>query len=157
MQTSFHVHSATCGCNPDNPAFESGRSGESDTRPRVVIVGAGFGGLSAAKAIALARALPLIAVNHLEGHALSPRLVDADLAFPYLLLLVSGGHCQFVFVEGVGRYRRLGSTIDDAGDSASTRTSSELMRLSAPKVRTAYEPLRGSPLPLKSWGPEMPS
>jgi N6-L-threonylcarbamoyladenine synthase len=57
---------------------------------------------------------PLIAVNHLEGHALSPRLADASLEFPYLLLLVSGGHCQLLVVEGVGRYRRLATTIDDA-------------------------------------------
>src|SRR5690606_32591275 len=56
---------------------------------------------------------PLVAVNHLEGHALTARLTDG-LAFPYLLLLVSGGHTQFVAVEGVGRYRRLGTTIDDA-------------------------------------------
>ena len=57
---------------------------------------------------------PLIAVNHLEGHALSPRLVDTELRFPYLLLLVSGGHCQLLEVAGVGCYRRLATTIDDA-------------------------------------------
>ncbi|MFM7347196.1 MAG: tRNA (adenosine(37)-N6)-threonylcarbamoyltransferase complex transferase subunit TsaD [Tagaea sp.] len=73
-----------------------------------VIVGATF-----AKAAALARGLPFVAVNHLEGHALSPRLI-ADLPFPYLLLLVSGGHCQLLIVEGVGRYTRLGTTLDDA-------------------------------------------
>jgi N6-L-threonylcarbamoyladenine synthase len=54
------------------------------------------------------------AVNHLEGHALSARLVDRDLGFPYLLLLVSGGHCQILRVEGVGAYTRLATTIDDA-------------------------------------------
>ncbi len=94
--------------------------------------GAGFGDLSAvactggpgliggilvgvmeAKAIAYVRKLPFIAVNHLEGHALSARLV-AYVTYPYLLLLVSGGHCQLQIVEGVGRYRRLGSTVDDA-------------------------------------------
>ena len=64
-------------------------------------------GLMTAKALAHAAGKPLIAVNHLEGHALSPRLADRDLDFPYLLLLVSGGHCQLLFVEGVGRYRRL--------------------------------------------------
>ncbi len=85
-------------------------------------------GLSTAKAIALARGLPLIAVNHLEGHALSPRLAD-NVAFPYLLLLVSGGHCQFVFVEGVGKYQRLGSTIDDAVGEAFDKTA-KLLRLS---------------------------
>ncbi len=70
-------------------------------------------GLVAAKAIALAQNLPLIAVNHLEGHALTPRLLGA-CAFPYLLLLISGGHTQFQMVEGVGKYTRLGTTIDDA-------------------------------------------
>ena len=70
-------------------------------------------GLTTAKAIALAAGKPLIAVNHLEGHALTARLTDG-IAFPYLLLLVSGGHSQFLAVEDVGRYRRLGSTIDDA-------------------------------------------
>ena len=61
---------------------------------------------------------PLIAVNHLEGHALSPRLVDPDLDFPYLLLLVSGGHCQLLEVRAVGEYRRLATTIDDAAGEA---------------------------------------
>jgi N6-L-threonylcarbamoyladenine synthase len=77
-----------------------------------LIVGASFG-----KGIAAARSIPFVAVNHLEAHALSPRLpsVSPDgLAFPYLLLLLSGGHCQCVAVEGVGRHRRLGSTLDDA-------------------------------------------
>jgi N6-L-threonylcarbamoyladenine synthase len=69
------------------------------------------------KAIALARGLPFVAVNHLEGHALSARLVE-EVAFPFLLLLVSGGHCQLLLVEGVGRYRRLGTTIDDAAGEA---------------------------------------
>ena len=70
-------------------------------------------GLTTAKAIALARGLPLLAVNHLEGHALTPRLLG-ECEFPYLLLLISGGHTQFQRVEGVGRYHRLGTTIDDA-------------------------------------------
>ena len=73
-----------------------------------LIVGSGLG-----KGIALASGLPFVAVNHLEAHALTARLTDG-LDFPYLLLLVSGGHCQCVAVEGVGRYRRLGGTIDDA-------------------------------------------
>src|SRR5215475_2452383 len=77
------------------------------------LIGGVMVGLLAGKAIALAHDKPLIAVNHLEGHALSPRLA-APLAFPYLLLLVSGGHCQFIAVLGLGEYRRLGSTIDDA-------------------------------------------
>ena len=77
------------------------------------LIGGVLVGLTTAKAIALAAARPLIAVNHLEGHALTARLTD-DIPFPYLLLLVSGGHSQFVAVEDVGRYHRLGSTIDDA-------------------------------------------
>ena len=72
----------------------------------------------AGKGLALAAGKPLIAVNHLEGHALSPRLVDPDLDFPYLLLLVSGGHCQLLEVRGVGDYRRLATTIDDAAGEA---------------------------------------
>lgn len=70
-------------------------------------------GLTMAKAIALAHDKPLIAVNHLEGHALTARLLQ-DVEFPYLLLLISGGHTQFQMVEGVGKYHRLGTTIDDA-------------------------------------------
>jgi N6-L-threonylcarbamoyladenine synthase len=62
-------------------------------------------------------------VNHLEGHALSPRLAEPDLAFPYLLLLVSGGHCQLLLAEGVGRYRRLATTIDDAAGEAFDKTA----------------------------------
>ena len=73
-----------------------------------LIVGSGFG-----KGVSVAAGLPFVAVNHLEAHALTARLTDG-LAFPYLLLLVSGGHCQCVAVHGVGHYRRLGGTIDDA-------------------------------------------
>jgi len=77
------------------------------------LIGGLMVGLMTGKAIAAAAGKPLIAVNHLEGHALSPRLM-APVPFPYLLLLVSGGHCQLLIVEGVGTYRRLGTTIDDA-------------------------------------------
>ncbi len=70
-------------------------------------------GMMEGKAIALASDIPFIAVNHLEGHALTPRLLG-EVKFPYLLLLISGGHTQFQLVEGVGRYTRLGTTIDDA-------------------------------------------
>jgi N6-L-threonylcarbamoyladenine synthase len=70
-------------------------------------------GLTMAKAIALGAGKPLLAVNHLEGHALTARLLE-PVDFPYLLLLISGGHTQFQIVEGVGRYHRLGTTIDDA-------------------------------------------
>ena len=82
-----------------------------------VIVGAMMG-----KAIALGCGKPFVAVNHLEGHALSARLSD-DVAFPYLLLLVSGGHCQLLIVEGVGRYTLLGTTIDDAVGEAFDKTA----------------------------------
>lgn len=78
------------------------------------LIGGVMVGLVTGKALAMAADKPLIAVNHLEGHALSPRLVDADLEFPYLLLLVSGGHCQLLRVNGVGDYDRLATTIDDA-------------------------------------------
>ncbi|MBU3077105.1 tRNA (adenosine(37)-N6)-threonylcarbamoyltransferase complex transferase subunit TsaD [Sphingomonas quercus] len=87
------------------------------------LIGGVMVGLVTAKALALAADKPLIAVNHLEGHALSPRLADPDLAFPYLLLLVSGGHCQLLAVEGVGRYRRLATTIDDAAGEAFDKTA----------------------------------
>ncbi len=82
------------------------------------LIGGVMVGLVTGKALALAANKPLIAVNHLEGHALSPRLIEPDLGFPYLLLLVSGGHCQLLAVEGVGRYRRLATTIDDAAGEA---------------------------------------
>jgi N6-L-threonylcarbamoyladenine synthase len=81
------------------------------------LVGGVMVGLSFGKAVALARGLPLVAVNHLEGHAVSARLA-AEVAYPFLLLLVSGGHCQLLAVEGVGACRRLGSTIDDAAGEA---------------------------------------
>lgn len=77
------------------------------------LIGGVIVGLTAAKALAFASAAPLLAVNHLEAHALTVRLTDG-IAFPYLLLLASGGHTQLLAVEGVGRYRRLGTTIDDA-------------------------------------------
>ena len=78
------------------------------------LIGGLIAGLVTAKAIAAVHRRPLIAVNHLEAHALTARLTDDDLEFPYLLLLVSGGHCQLLMVDGVGRYRRLGTTLDDA-------------------------------------------
>ena len=81
------------------------------------LVGAVMVGLSFGKALALARGLPLAAVNHLEGHAVSARLA-ADLPYPFLLLLISGGHCQLLDVAGVDACRRLGSTIDDAAGEA---------------------------------------
>ncbi len=87
------------------------------------LIGGVMVGLVTAKALAMASDKPLIAINHLEGHALSPRLADEGLAFPYLLLLVSGGHCQILLVEGVGEYRRLATTIDDALGEAFDKTA----------------------------------
>ena len=86
------------------------------------LIGGVMVGLVTAKALCAATGRPLIAVNHLEGHALTARLTD-DVEFPYLLLLVSGGHCQLLIVEGVGRYVRLGTTIDDAIGEAFDKTA----------------------------------
>jgi N6-L-threonylcarbamoyladenine synthase len=77
------------------------------------LIGGVMVGAMTGKALAAVTGKPFIAVNHLEAHALTARLTH-DVAFPYLLLLVSGGHCQLVLVEGVSRYRRLGTTLDDA-------------------------------------------
>jgi N6-L-threonylcarbamoyladenine synthase len=90
------------------------------------LIGGVMVGLVTGKALAWGAGKPLIAVNHLEGHALSPRLADASLGFPYLLLLVSGGHCQLLGVEGVGQYRRLATTIDDAIGEAFDKTAKVL-------------------------------
>lgn len=87
------------------------------------LIGGVMVGLVSAKALAMASDVPLIAINHLEGHALSPRLADPELGFPYILLLVSGGHCQILRVEGVGQYRRLATTIDDALGEAFDKTA----------------------------------
>jgi len=81
------------------------------------LIGGVMVGMMTGKALALATDKPFIPINHLEGHALSPRLAS-DCPFPYLLLLVSGGHCQFISVNGLGDYQRLGSTIDDAAGEA---------------------------------------
>ncbi len=85
------------------------------------LIGGLIVGTGVAKGIALAHGTPFVAVNHLEAHALTvrlPGLVEDGVAFPYLLLLVSGGHCQCVAVDGVGRYRKLGGTVDDAAGEA---------------------------------------
>ena len=95
------------------------------------------------KAIALARGIPFLAINHLEGHALTPRLL-APCAFPYLLLLISGGHTQFQLVEGVGLYTRLGTTIDDALGEAFDKVKASgpgLSRRPAPgRSRAQWQP-----------------
>ena len=79
-------------------------------------------GLSFGKALASSLNKPFIAVNHLEGHALSPK-INSELNFPYLLLLISGGHSQFLNVQGLGKYKRLGTTIDDALGEAFDKTA----------------------------------
>lgn len=94
------------------------------------LIGGVLVGLMTGKAVAQAAGVPFVPVNHLEGHALSPRLA-AECAFPYLLLLVSGGHCQFLEVRGLGDYRRLGSTIDDAVGEAFDKVA-KLMGLGFP-------------------------
>ena len=124
------------------------------------LIGGVMVGLVTAKALAMAAGKPLIAVNHLEGHALSPRLADAGLEFPYLLLLVSGGHCQILRVDGVGQYRRLATTIDDAAGEAFDKTAKilglgypggprveALARTGDPKAVPLPRPLLGSAEP----------
>ncbi|MBH1998870.1 MAG: tRNA (adenosine(37)-N6)-threonylcarbamoyltransferase complex transferase subunit TsaD, partial [Sphingomonadaceae bacterium] len=87
------------------------------------LIGGVMVGLVTGKALAHAAGKPLVAVNHLEGHALSPRLADRTLEFPYMLLLVSGGHCQLLYVRGPGDYARLATTIDDAAGEAFDKTA----------------------------------
>ena len=94
------------------------------------LIGGVVVGTVTAKAIAAARGIPYYAVNHLEGHALSPRLV-APVAFPYLLLLVSGGHTQLLAVHGPGDYERYGTTMDDAAGEAFDK-SAKIMGLGYP-------------------------
>ncbi|WP_307968378.1 tRNA (adenosine(37)-N6)-threonylcarbamoyltransferase complex transferase subunit TsaD [Sinorhizobium medicae] len=86
------------------------------------LIGGLIVGLMTGKAIARATGKPLYAVNHLEGHALTARLTD-ELQFPYLMLLVSGGHTQLILVKGVGEYERWGTTIDDALGEAFDKTA----------------------------------
>lgn len=81
------------------------------------LIGGVLVGLMAAKTIAMTRNIPFLGINHLEGHALTVRLTN-DVPYPYLLLLISGGHCQFVAVESLGNYRVLGRTLDDAAGEA---------------------------------------
>jgi N6-L-threonylcarbamoyladenine synthase len=94
------------------------------------LIGGVMVGLTTAKALALAASKPLVAINHLEAHALTARLTDG-VEFPFLLLLVSGGHCQLLAVEGVGRFRLYGTTIDDAAGEAFDKTA-KLMGLAYP-------------------------
>jgi N6-L-threonylcarbamoyladenine synthase len=86
------------------------------------LIGGVMSGVMCAKGISAATGLPLIGVNHLAGHALTPRLTDG-IAFPYLMLLVSGGHCQYLIAHGPDRFTRLGGTIDDAPGEAFDKTA----------------------------------
>ncbi|WP_394178939.1 tRNA (adenosine(37)-N6)-threonylcarbamoyltransferase complex transferase subunit TsaD [Yoonia maritima] len=86
------------------------------------LIGGVLSGVMCAKGISAATGLPLIGVNHLAGHALTPRLTD-QIPYPYLMLLVSGGHCQFLIVEAHDRYQRIGGTIDDAPGEAFDKTA----------------------------------
>ncbi len=86
------------------------------------LIGGVMVGLMTGKAIALTRNLPFVAVNHMEGHALTPRMTDG-IDFPYLALLVSGGHCLLTAVAGPGEFRRYGGTVDDAVGEAFDKTA----------------------------------
>lgn len=94
------------------------------------LIGGVLSGVMMARGLAVSRDLPLVGVNHLAGHALTPRLSD-DLAFPYLLLLVSGGHCQLLIVRGPDEFSRVGGTIDDAPGEAFDK-SARLIGLAQP-------------------------
>lgn len=94
------------------------------------LIGGVMIGMMSAKAIASARGIPFIAINHLEGHLLTPRLVE-DVQFPYLVLLISGGHTQILVAESVGKYKRLGTTLDDAAGECFDK-SAKLMGLPHP-------------------------
>ena len=124
------------------------------------LIGGVMVALLAGKGLALSAGKPLVAVNHLEGHALSPRLVDPDLDFPYLLLLVSGGHCQLLEVRGVGEYRRLATTIDDAVGEAFDKAA-KLLALDYPggpalEALAAEGDPRAVPLPRPLFGSPEP-
>jgi len=123
------------------------------------LIGGVIVGLTTGKALALALNKPLIAINHLEAHALTPRLTDR-VAFPYLLLLASGGHTQLVAVRGLGDYVRLGTTIDDALGEAFDKTAKmlglgypggpavEVQAMSGDPSRFAFpRPMQGRPEP----------
>ncbi|GGD21090.1 tRNA (adenosine(37)-N6)-threonylcarbamoyltransferase complex transferase subunit TsaD [Sinisalibacter lacisalsi] len=94
------------------------------------LIGGVLAGVMLAKGLAAGAGLPLIGVNHLAGHALTPRLTD-EATFPYLMLLVSGGHCQFLLVKGTDDFTRLGGTIDDAPGEAFDKTA-KLLALPQP-------------------------
>lgn len=108
------------------------------------LIGGVMSGVMCAKGISAATGLPLVGVNHLAGHALTPRLTDG-IAFPYLMLLVSGGHCQYLLVRGTDEFTRLGGTIDDAPGEAFDKTA-RLLGLSQPGGPAVQaEAARGEP------------
>lgn len=109
------------------------------------LIGGVLSGVMCAKGIAAAAGLPIVSVNHLAGHALTPRLTD-DVPYPYLMLLVSGGHCQFLLVEGPDAFSRIGGTIDDAPGEAFDKTARllGLPQPGGPAVEQAA--LKGSPV-----------
>lgn len=117
------------------------------------LIGGVIVGVMMAKSIASVHGKPFIAVNHLEGHALTARLTS-DAPFPFLLLLVSGGHCQFLAVRGVGDYQRLGGTMDDALGEAFDKTA-KMMGLSYPGgpqvevLARSGKPIYALPVPMK--------
>ncbi len=125
---------AAAGCDFDDVDAVAATAGPG-------LIGGVFVGVLTAKAIAAARGLPFLAINHLEAHALTVRLTE-DLAFPYLLLLVSGGHCQILLAQGVGSYRRLGTTIDDAVGEAFDKAA-KLMGLGYPGGPAVEQAARG--------------
>lgn len=117
------------------------------------LIGGVLSGVMCAKGLSLATGVPLIGVNHLAGHALTPQLTDR-IAFPYVMLLVSGGHCQFLLVQGHEDYTRLGGTIDDAPGEAFDKTA-RILGLSQPggpavedAARTGNERAFALPRPL---------
>ena len=108
------------------------------------LIGGVLAGVMLAKGLAAGTGLPFIGVNHLAGHALTPRLTDSA-AYPYLMLLVSGGHCQFLLVEGEAAFTRLGGTIDDAPGEAFDKTA-KLLGLPQPGGPSVEaEARRGNP------------
>ncbi len=118
------------------------------------LIGGVIVGVMTGKALASVAGKPFIAVNHLEGHALTARLAG-DVPFPFLLLLVSGGHCQFLAVEGVGKYKKLGGTVDDALGEAFDKTA-KMMGLPYPGgpeveqlAKSGNERAYNFPIPLK--------
>ncbi len=108
------------------------------------LIGGVLAGVMTAKGLSAATGLPLVGVNHLAGHALTPRLTDG-LGFPYLMLLVSGGHCQFLRVEGPEDFRRLGGSIDDAPGEAFDKVAKVLGLPQPGGPAVEAEALQGDP------------